>query len=528
MTMLRPLAGPAASLLLMACTVAPYEPGTIDPELLQFPRAAPPTTTSASGGAGQGTPSAGADSGGSAPVAAEDVAATPVPPPSGPLELAAVLRAVGDRYPPYLSALLERDLASGRLTQALGGFDANLTAKLGSQLQGYYEATTLQTLLEQPLTTGDTIYGGYRISDGLLPAYDKDRTQDDGQFVLGGRVPLLRDRGFDRRRASVKQARVDQQIAEPVIQRARIDFVRAASRAYWSWVAAGQRVAVAEELLQLAVLRVEGLQRAVERNFLAPIDVVDNERLIAQRRLFVVRAERQLQQAALELSLYWRDPSDAPIVPERTNLPPSPPLPIATSSTVSTDTTAALQQRPELRRLRFLADRSEVELALAENQALPNLDLVVEATHSPADSPYGDIDRSGLFVGGELKWPLWRREALGRVEQVRTQLTRLQLESRFARDRIVNEIADAHSALTAAIGQLDNSRENREKAGQMVDAERRAFELGRSDLLRVQLREAQLADARIGEVEAQLAGWLAAVDLRAALGVDAGAAGGGP
>jgi cobalt-zinc-cadmium efflux system outer membrane protein len=145
---------------------------------------------------------------------------------------------------------------------------------------------------------------------------------------------------------------------------------------------------------------------------------------------------------------------------------------------------------------------------------------VIEATHSPANSPYGDIDRSGLFVGGELKWPLWRRDALGRVEQALTQQSRLQLESRFARDRIVNEVADAHSALTAAIGQLDNSRKNRELAAQMVDAERRAFELGRSDLLRVQLREIQLADARVAEVEAQLAGWVATVDLRAALGVD--------
>jgi outer membrane protein TolC len=512
----RNAAGVASPLLLLACTVAPYEPRAIDPELLRTPSpssTAAGATSTAAGDGGQGTATG-------TQVAEIDVAATPVPAPTGPLELATVLRAVGERYPPYLSALLERDLASGRLTQALGGFDANLTAKLGNQLQGYYEATTLQTLLEQPLATGDTIYGGYRISDGFLPDYDKDRTQDDGQFVLGGRVPLLRDRGFDRRRAGVKQARIEQQLAEPVIQRARIDFVRAASRAYWSWVAAGQRLAVAEELLLLAEQRVEGLQRGVDRRFVAPIDVVDNERLIAQRRLFVVRAERQLQQAALELSLYWRDTTDAPIVPVRDNLPKTPTEPRAATTSVGGDTEAALRQRPELRRLQQLTDRVEVDLELARNQALPNLDLVIEATHSPANSPYGDIDRSGLFVGGELKWPLWRRDALGRVEQALTQQSRLQLESRFARDRIVNEVADAHSALTAAIGQLDNSRKNRELAAQMVDAERRAFELGRSDLLRVQLREIQLADARVAEVEAQLAGWVATVDLRAALGVD--------
>ena len=496
----------AASTLLLACTVAPYRPSPLDPGLRRPPRdanAQPAAVASATTNA-----------------ATEPAPPAPVAAPAGPLHLDAVLRSVTERYPPYLSALLERDLASGRLRQAMGGFDTNLTAKLGGRVQGYYEATTLQTLLEQPLPTGDTIYGGYRISDGLLPDYDKDRTQDDGEFVLGGRLPLLRDRGFDRRRANVRQARIDVAAADPTIQRAQIDFVRAAARSYHAWVAAGQRRTVARELLRLATERAENLARGVERQFLAPIDVTDNERLIAQRQLFLVRAERQLQQAALELSLFLRDGEDAPVVPTADNLPPDPSAPRAPTTLAVADTELALQQRPELRRLRFQVDRTTTELDLAKNQTLPNLDLIVEATHSLSDTPYGDFDRNELFVGGELKLPLRRSDALGRVEQAQAQLTRLQLEQRFARDRIVNEVADARSALVAAIDQLAASGRNTELARQLVAAEIRAFELGRSDLLRVQLREVQLADAQVAEVEARLAGWLAAADHRAALGTD--------
>lgn len=490
-----------------ACTIAPYRPEPLDTSLRRPPRgSAAPTTVGATGEL--------------PPAPDEPPLPAPVPAPQGPLQLATVLRSVTERYPPLLSALLERDLASGRLTQALGGFDPNLTAKLGGQVQGYYEATTLQALLEQPLATGDTLYGGYRVSDGFLPDYDKDRTQDSGAFVVGGRIPLLRDRGFDRRRAGVLQARIDQELAEPVIERARLDFVRAAARSYHAWVAAGQRLRVAEELLALATQRVGDLTRAVERQFLAPIDVTDNERLIAQRRLFVVRAERQLQQAALELSLFWRDPEDAPIVPERSNLPDTTGEPLRPITSVTADAALALQQRPELRRLQHLLARTETELELARNQALPNLDLVVEATRSLGDATYGDIERTELFVGGELKLPLWRRDALGRVEQATAQRARLEIDSRFARDRIVTEVADARSALDAALQQLAESRRNSELAGQLVDAERRAFELGRSDLLRVQLREVQFADARVAEIEARLSAWLAAADLDAARGDD--------
>ncbi|MEQ1633290.1 MAG: TolC family protein, partial [Planctomycetota bacterium] len=314
--------------------------------------------------------------------------AQPEPSVLGPLQLDVVLDSVIRRYPPYLSTLLERDLASGRLTQAMGAFDATLGAKVGGQVQGYYESTLGQSLLEQPLATGDTIYGGYRISDGNLPDYDKNRTQDSGELVFGGRVPLLRDRSMDTRRTGVRQAEIDVMLADPTIARARIDYVRAATRTYFTWIAAGKRLVVAGELLRLATDRVESLQRGVDRQFLAPIDIADNERLIAQRRVFVQNAERQFQQVALELSLFLRDADDAPLVPGKERLPTDVPEPTRLQDALDADVATAMRQRPELRRFQLLVDRARTELELAENQTLPSLDLVVEAARSLSNGPY--------------------------------------------------------------------------------------------------------------------------------------------
>lgn len=457
----------------------------------------------------------------SVPETAPPVQPSTAPQPDGPLALETVLESVTSRYPPYLSALLERDLASGRLLSAMGNFDTTLGAKLGGNVQGYYEATTAEAMLEQPLATGDTLYGGYRISNGFLPDYDKARTQDGGELFVGGRIPLLRNRSIDRRRASVRQAQIDVELADPTIARARIDFVRAAGRAWHAWVAAGQRLTVAQELLQLAEARVAGLQRGVERQFLAPIDVTDNTRLIAQRRVVVVRAERLLQQAALELSLFLRDAEDAPIVPEARRLPPQDAVTqLPDPLTLQRDTELAILQRPELRRLQLQRDRTATDRDLAANATLPDLDLVVEATRAASDHPYGDQTRDQLFVGGELKLPLRRRDAKGRVEQAEAQLSRLQLEERFVRDRVVNEIADVRSALRAAHEQIASTRQNVELARALVTAEQRAFELGRSDLLRVQQRELQLAEARTLEIDALLEYHRSVIDYRAALGGD--------
>lgn len=482
-------------LLLPSCSVQEYRPKSIDPTFRR------PIGTLAPPGADTVQPST---------VRQADAALT----------LDEVLRSVAERYPPWLSTLLERDLASGRLQSAMGNFDTQIAAKVGGQLQGYYEATTLEALLEQPLTTGDLIYGGYRVSDGLLPDYDKARTQDNGEFVVGGRLPLLRDRSIDRRRASVRQAQIDVELADPTIARARIDFVRVAARTYWAWASAGQRVRVTKELLRLATERTEAIRRGVELQAIAAIDIEDNRRLIAQREVLVARAERLLQKAALDLSLFLRDADDRPIVPDNRRLPPLP-MPTAVGLlALEADTATALRQRPELRRLLLLIDRTETDRQLAENQTLPNLDLVVEGSRSASDNPYADPDRTELFVGGELKLPAQRRDARGRVEQATAQLSRLRLDEQFARDRVVNELADIRSAIEASFRQLTGIREAVRLGNELVTAEKRGFDIGRSDLLRIQLREQQLAESQLLEIDTLLDYHTAHVDYRAALGSD--------
>jgi len=442
----------------------------------------------------------------------------PAPQLQGTLGIQAVVQSVTERYPPYLSALLERDLASGRLQQAMGSFDTRISAKVGGRLQGFYESSFAQGMLEQPLATGETIYGGYRVSDGFLPDYYRDRTQDNGEFVFGGSIQLLRNRSIDERRASVRKAEIDIELAEPKILAARIEYVRRATFSYYKWTAAGQKLQIAKQLFQLAADRHQGLTRAVERQFLAPIALTDNQRLLAKRRIFIARAERGFQQASLALSLYLRDAEDRPIVATADNLPPTGSELPRIQSALADDIQLAARRRPDLRDLMLRIARMNTERDLAENQVMPELNLVVEAASSLSDGPYRDREDLELFVGGEIRLPLQRRGARGKLQQATAALSRLMIEQRFARDRIINEIQDTRSALQAVSDQLEDTKRNVTLAEELVTAEQRAFDLGRSDLLRVQLREVQLADARVMAIEARFAYRQAHADYRAALG----------
>ena len=185
----------AATLVMSACVPERYRPSPVDLSSL-MPARAKVTAADGTPGATQPDPAPDERFGEQFARASE-----PAPQLQGTLSMQTVVQSVTQRYPPYLSALLERDLASGRLQQAMGSFDTRISAKVGGRMQGFYESTIAQGLLEQPLASGDTIYGGYRISDGFLPDYYKDRTQDDGEFVFGGSFPLLRNRSIDQRRA---------------------------------------------------------------------------------------------------------------------------------------------------------------------------------------------------------------------------------------------------------------------------------------------------------------------------------------
>lgn len=440
-----------------------------------------------------------------------------------PLELAEVLDSVRQRFPPMLAALLEEDIASGRLLAAQGGFDFNIVAKSTLSALGFYQYSDSAVALEQPTTLGGlALLGGYKISTGDVPPYyGEKKTNYGGEISAGFRLPLLQGNAIDRRRATLSQAEIDKALADPTIFRQRLDFVRIAARAYWNWVAAGRRLEIAEDLLRIALERDRAIARRVELGDIPGIDRIDNERLVVQRRSFVVAAERRFVQAAIELSLYYRDEKHEPIVAKRDRLPDAfPPLPELVESTFEMDVASALGARPELQRLRLLGDKLGIDLRVADNDLLPTLDLRVLGSVPFRDEPYVTDAESDVTALLDFKFPVQRREAKGRGEAARAQILRVAFETQFARDRIRAEIADALSAKVAAHRQIAEFARNAELARRVEQAERKAFDLGRSNLIFVNLREQATADAEALEVDAVAEYFRTTIDYAVACGQD--------
>ncbi len=438
-----------------------------------------------------------------------------------PLLLPEVLASVQNQYPPYLAALIEQDIANGRARQALGSFDLNLNAGGAFKPAGYYDGQTGYATLEQPLSFwGGSVYGGYRFSSGFLPNYNKERTGMDGDAILGFRIPLLRDGTIDRRRASLLQAKIDQQLADPLILRQHLDFIRAATISYYNWLAAGHRLGLSEELLNLAEDRDSAITEQVKRGASAPILQVDNRRLVVSRQIAAVQALRRFQASAIELSLFHRScTDDQPLVSQRGRLPktfPSHPRP--DENQLVPDIAKAAIFRPELRRIELTLEKYQIDRRLAKNNLLPSIDLGVQASQGNGTK---DIEPTEIEARIEFKMPLQRNEAKGRLETLAAQIQRLINDQKFARDRIAADVRDAYSALTASYDQLKQTRLNVELSEQLEAAENEKLKQGATDLLALQIREQATFDARILEVEAQAEYFRAQANYRAAVAADA-------
>ncbi len=438
------------------------------------------------------------------------------------LELEEVLESVEQHYPILVAAQLEREIAAGQLQQARGGFDTMLNAEGITAPRGFYQNDRADLSLEQSLSPwGIEILGGYRLGVGDFADYDKDLlTNEDGELRLGARVPLLRNRAIDERRAGLRKAKLGVEGAEPTVLEQRIQVRRLAELAYWEWLSAGEKDRIALSLIQLASDRQESLRGTAEEGLIAEIVLVDNERLLAERRAIRIGTERRLQQAAIELSLYLRDPSGRPMIPGPERLPASFPSLSDPGVDVEADIELARSVRPELQRLQIEREARSVEIERTRNATLPGLDFSVAASQDYGEPVSVPDDKSEfeLKAGLFMKVPLQRRGARGKLRAQEAKLGQFDQKIRLVGDEIAAEVRDAHSAWLQAWRRYEQAARSLDLARELEEAEGIQVTEGNSDLLRLNIREQQTAQAASFLVDVMTEYWEARAKYIAAIG----------
>lgn len=441
--------------------------------------------------------------------------------PAPGVSLDDVIDSVWQHFPLVRAAFASRQIASGAALSAMGAFDNKLKAQSRSGALGFYETYRNGLGLARNTLWGGNVFAGYRNGRGSFePWYLERETNKGGEFKAGVTVPLSQNRRIDARRSALWRARVARNRVEPEIRAELIQFVRQGALAYWQWVAAAENLRVAESLLNIARQRNAGLQRQVETGDRAEIDVTDNNRLIVSREAALIDAQRKHRQAEVKLSLFLRNPDGTPrlagINPQQVAFPDIGQLRLRA---LDEDVALALSNRPETAVLDMTVEQLNIELAQARNLRLPEVNAELTGSQDVGEptTPKRDKSQFELEAAVTLSVPIERRKAAGRIRAVRGKLAQVVAKRQFVADTISVDVQSARAALTAAHKRVQKATESVQLAERMRAAEQRAFELGNSTLLNLNLREQQAADAAKTLVAAQLEYFAAQADYSAAL-----------
>jgi cobalt-zinc-cadmium efflux system outer membrane protein len=420
------------------------------------------------------------------------------------LQLDEVIKSTLEYHPALQGEIEERRAADADLLSAQGAFDPSIKGEGMNYATGGYSGSYGGAFVDQPLQLyGSRIVAGYRVGDGTFPIYENwYETNNGGEAHAGIEVPLLRDGPTDRRRVNISKSEAGQQVADAIVEQRRIDLARSAALSYWDWTAARLKVKTYRRLLEVALERDRQITERVKKGDLPEFDRIDNQRAVLQRQAQLLSAERGLKNSEFTLGLFFRDSSRQPLDVSGFATLDKIPMPLfEVQRSPEEPIEEAMRARPEFKGLDAQRQQNEFELKLARNQILPRLDLRV---FTARDYGVGDDKReeTELKAGVRFEIPLLTRTQEGRIDFYEAKQRKIAFTETFLKERIRADVQDVLNALEIARKRVQVTAQEVQASRTLAEGERARFGLGDSNLIFVNLREQNAADAEVREIEA--------------------------
>lgn len=424
-----------------------------------------------------------------------------------PLQVEDVLHSIYRSHPEVEVVQQNMEAARAKTLAARGNFDPVLSLRGWWNPIGYYENGRLDASIYQPTPLwGIELFAGYRLGLGNFPVYKGElETLSQGEVRAGVEIPIWKNGPIDARRAEIRKARNEQERAYWQQRDRLIELEREGANAYWSWVGAGQKLVVHRQVLAIAQQRQQDLEVQAKQGSIPLILVMDNQRLVLDRKTKVLVAEQSLNALALSLSLFLRDQNNQPIAVDEARLPKS--FPVATipiDSSESHAMEAVIQNRPDVQSL--LAERAvaQVEVEFAKNQRAPDVNLLAYTAKDIGQGP-ARLEPVEFGIGFEFSMPLPLRKARGEYQAAKAKVNAINARLRGLQDRIMANIRQAQVFLQTAHANIELAQQQLQVAKQLAQAEQEKFVQGASDLVVVNLRELAAVEAALLEIDAYVA-----------------------
>jgi outer membrane protein len=341
--------------------------------------------------------------------------------------------------------------------------------------------------------------------------------------------PLLRNFRTDPIRTQLRVSAINRTVSELQVKSVVTNTLASVRGAYWDYVYTIALLAVQQRSLDLAQKLLEDNRVRVEVGTLAPIDVVQAEAEVANRRQDIALVQAQMKTAELVLKRLIVSGTDDPRWRARLNPVDRPPVERVTID-LEAAVRNALDRRLDLAQSRQTLAANGLAVSLLSNQRLPAADLVAsyglqgiggtryvrggelggEVTET---IPGGYNDALRLLRNGDypqwnvsltLSYPLGASTADANYARAQVTVKQTQAQIRALELQIATEVTNAVSQMESNIQRVEAATAARELAQKRLEAETSKFEVGLSTNFFVVQAQRDLAQAENSELRARL------------------------
>ena len=449
------------------------------------------------------------------PPAPTEVTALPT---SGILSLETFKTWVERTHPELEQARLKQQSASAKRLSTQGAFDPKLinsteqkrynsNSSVGKEKEAFQTDTEIITQTR----SGATLGGGIRTARGDYSSSVQPAGKG-GEWYAELTLPLLKNRGINPANLAEQQGLIGETQAEVQLALTRIDLLTEAQLQYFEWAFAYERLQALEALTQLAENRLGMVEKRATSGDVALIDITEAQQEWKRRQRSLAKEREAFQKTTITTSLFvWntqksdRETSLTGVLPELGKVPEI--APAGAEQLLVTGKIGILQGHPALKTLALGQQLSKLELKLAKNQLLPQIDLLM----SPSYQAGADGIGFGYKAGVKMSIPLRNRGARGKVQLAEVELKQIDLKTKQTLQKLFAELEKAVASVHQAYNRLELAEQEYALAETLQKAELRKYEAGDSTLFVLNRRERDTTEARIQVLQALVdfqAGWV--------------------
>ncbi|HUN80480.1 MAG TPA: TolC family protein [Phycisphaerae bacterium] len=371
-------------------------------------------------------------------------------------------------------------ISTAQIVQAEAAFDEAFFFNANRDNDDRPQPFIKQTPLQQRAFENDTtiVNGGIRklLTTGAQISFTQQMTRLDApaniyrqwqplwsqNFITELRQPLLKNFGIDFNRAQINIRKNERLINEEAFRARVIDTLNQTERAYWALVGARRDVVVSAELLAEAKLTLR--QVRARSTFDAYQTLLFRSEVAVKGREFeYIDVKNRVRNSEDQLLNLINDP-DIPLSADYEIIPIDTPTSVEIIRDRFHEVETALEKRPEVLQARYSVDTTRIQLGVAKNQALPQLNAVwrmtVNGVGGNADNAW-DQETGGDFidqyVGIEFLWNFGERAERAGIRIAALQQSQAVARYKKALDDVITDCRVAMRNLDTSFQQLSPS-----------------------------------------------------------------------